>query len=285
LIESVGQYRLLEQVGRGPAGDVFRARDTRAGRTVTLRVFPAHLSAATDEGRRFLDAASEAAALSHPNIAAVYECGESAEFGGRLFMASEFLSGQTIAFLVAGTPIQPRRALDLAAQLADALADAHAAGIRDGHISAETVIVTQKGNAKLVDVGLARWTGTPGEARVAASDRADIQAVGEVLYHMLVGRAPLKKAPAPPSRLNAAVPRELDEVVLRALGTVPQPYEAAATFAAELRAVGAVLDVRATPEAPVGEASSGRATALVVVAVLAAIAAVAAWWLLRRPAS
>jgi hypothetical protein len=149
----------------------------------------------------------------------------------------------------------------------------------------DTVIVTQKGNAKLVDVGLAGWTAGPGQVGTPGADRVDIAAVGGVLYHMLVGRAPLPKAPAPPSRLNPAVPVELDEVVARALGTASPPYEAAATFAAELRAAGAALDARTAP-GPVGaEPRAGRPTLFVVAAVLAAIAAAVAWWLLRRPVS
>src|SRR6185503_16675435 len=126
MFETLGHYKILDRIGAGGMGEVFRARDTRLGRTVAIKVIAPQI--ADDPGRRerFLEEARAAATLSHPNIAALYEIGEDQ---GRLFLAFEFVPGESLKTLIGGRPLNPRRAIDLAVQVADALADAQAGGI------------------------------------------------------------------------------------------------------------------------------------------------------------
>jgi serine/threonine-protein kinase len=147
--------------------------------------------------------------------------------------------------------------VDLASQIAEALADAHAADLIHGAITAEAIVITSKGHAKIADFGLAAWTArateTAGEAGGAVGYRADLSALGRILFEMLTGRAPVPGAGVP-SAVNRSLPREIDSIVGRALGK-SGGYEAAATLAAELRALGAILDVRS-------EASAAAAPAI-----------------------
>src|SRR5689334_4790805 len=126
MIESLAQYKILERIGAGGMGEVFRARDTRLGRTVAIKILRAEIAADPDRRDRFMREAQATAALSHPNIAALYEVGEDQ---GQLFLAFEFVPGEPLKAVIAGRPLNPRRAVNLAAQVADALADAHASGI------------------------------------------------------------------------------------------------------------------------------------------------------------
>jgi len=278
-IEALGHYKILDRIGTGGIGDVYRARDTRLGRTVAIKV--ASDDIVGDSARRdaFLRDARAAAALSHPNIAALYEAGED---DGRVFLALEFVPGDTLTQSIAGRPLNPRRALEFGIQLADALAEAHAVDIVHRDLRPDNIVVTPKGNAKILDFGLSDWT-SGGAARQAAAggaptgpaaalaymspeqalgergdQRTDIFSLGTILFEMFTGKAPfggsgagdtlvrIVQAVAPaPSTVNPALPRELDAVVAKAMAkSLDARYEAAAALAGELRSVAAVLDVR-----------------------------------------
>ena len=284
MFETLGQYKILDRIGAGGMGEVYRARDTRLGRTVAIKVLAASVADDQERRHRFLLEARATAALSHPNISALYEIGEDQ---GQLFLVFEFVPGETLKTAIAGRPMNQRRALDLAIQIADALADAHAAGIVHRDIKPDNIIVTPKGNAKILDFGLATWTAGGAEREHAATmmataagttlgtvaymspeqalgetvdQRTDIFSLGIVLFEMLTGRLPftgatstalalqIVQAPAPvPSSVNPSVPRELDVIVAKALSkSIDQRYESAATLAAELRSVVAILDVRSS---------------------------------------
>jgi serine/threonine-protein kinase len=278
---------------------VFRARDTRSGRTVAITVIGPAIAANAERRAQFLADARTAASLSHPNIAVVYEAGEDQN---QLFLVCEFVPGETLKNTIAGRPLNPRRAIDLGVQIADAFADAHAVGLVHRDLGCNTVIVTPKGNAKVLDFGLARWTAgdptvysSPEEAPGHPVDnRTDIFSVGVVLFEMLTGRLPFDvpvsaavphPAPAPaPSSINRSLPPELDPIVSKAMALgADDRYQSVATLAAELRAVGAVLDARSEAQeaaasltaAPQGDRSLGRW--LVLLALVAALAA-AAWY-------
>ena len=151
MIKTFGQYKILEVVEQRRLGDVYRARDTQVGRTVAITVVSD--SIATDPDRRgsFLHEARAAAAVSHPNIVTFYEVGDNDDC---LYLVHEFIQGQTLKGVIGGRPINPRRAVDLASQIAEGLANAHAADLVHGHIIVETIVIAPKGNAKITDLGL-----------------------------------------------------------------------------------------------------------------------------------
>src|SRR5215471_1272090 len=178
---NVAHYNLLDRMGEGGIGDVFRARDTKVGRTVALKVVAP--SIATDPRRlaRLLEDAHAAMALSHPNIATLFDVGEA---GGVHYLAYEFAAGRTLRDERGGASMNVRRAVDLAVQIADGVASAHAHGIVHGDLRPETVMVTGKGSAKVLDFGLAPWT-RGGEIRASAARSAyslPLEAVGVLAY-------------------------------------------------------------------------------------------------------
>jgi len=195
--------------------------------------------------------------------------------------------------------VNVRRAVELAIQIADAIADAHAAGYVHGGLSPDSIVITAKGHAKIPAFELASRGGfepgdeavrlrdydSPEEARgLAADDRSDIYSVGAVLYEMLTTRRPSHRGAAAPSASNRHVPRDLDDVALKAVAPNPDlRYQSAATFAAELRAVAAILDVRggAGDEEPAAPAPTHLGRIVVTALAILAAAAAVIWWFLR----
>ena len=293
---TVAHYTLLERLEPAGPGDLYRARDTKLGRTVAIRLLPADYvtdAAARDE---LLANARVVIALSHPNVTTLFDAGVHE---GRAYLAFEFLKGQSLRAEMAGRPMNVRRAVELAVQMADAVADAHAAGFVHGGLSPDSIVITAKGHAKIPafelasrggfepDAGAARLRDydSPEEARgQAADERSDIHSVGAVLYEMLTTRRPLHRGASAPSSSNSHVPKELDDIVL--LSVAPNPdsrFQSAATFAAELRAVAAILDVRggAGDEEEAIETRSTSVARVVVTAVVILIAVAAVLWWFR----
>lgn len=286
MVEALGQYRILEAAGPSSLGEVYRARDTKLGRTVAVTVVRKEI--ANDAGRteRFLNDARVATALSHPNIAITYEADRE---GGHLYVATEFVRGRSIRSLSAAGPMNPRRAVDLAVQLADAVAEAHAGGVTHGNLHADSVMVTPKGSAKILDFGLADWAsdrpfpaGAVAESAETVAQQGDIKAVGGILLEMLTGT----RAGTVQILETAQVPDELRSLVARATGA-DRPYEAAATLSAELRSIGAILDVRSgegePPARVVQQRSSLSTTMRWLLLALALAATVALVWAAMRP--
>jgi serine/threonine protein kinase len=320
LDESIAHYNLLERIGAGGLGDVYRARDTKVGRTVALKILPPEAPGDERRTEHFTAAVREAAALSHPNIATLFDAGES---GDRFYLAYEFVAGVTLRQEIGGRAVNPRRALELGIQLADALAEAHARDITHGDLRPDTIMVTAKGSAKLLDSGLSRWT-RGGRARAAAaaspdrvpadavavapylspeqaigSDidaRSDLFSLGAILYEMLTGRAAfaqtaaaspvlnvIRMTPPRPSDVNPALPIELDAIIGRALSKdIDARYQSAASFGAELRSVAAVLDVRAGEDtlADLIPLDEDPPSRTWIVLVVVVVAA-ALWWYLK----
>jgi eukaryotic-like serine/threonine-protein kinase len=294
-IAVIAHYNLLERLDPAGPGELFRARDTKKGRTVAIRVLPGGF---VDPANRqvFIERARGLSALSHPNVTTVFDVGEDE---GRIYIVFEFLKGQSLRSEMGGRAINVRRAMDLAIQMADAVADAHGCGYVHGGLSPDSVVITAKGHAKIPAFALASRDGfagpdaaqlhdydSPEEARGLPSDeRSDIYSVGAVLYEMLTGRRPLHRGASAPSASNPHVPKELDEIVLKAAAPNPDSrYQSAATFAAELRSAASILDVRGA----VGDEEDHDEVAphtvsrtLVLTIVMLLVIAAIAWWVLR----
>jgi len=256
----VSHYNLLERLEPAGPGELYRARDTRAGRTVTIRLLPPEYAPDAASRAAILEKANGLVGLSHPNVTALFEAGEH---DGRIYFAFEYLKGQSLRAEMGGRPMNVRRATEVAIQIADAVADAHAGGFIHGGLSPETIVITAKGNTKIPAFELAAHGGfvpasedpaavnlrdydSPDEARGKdADERSDIYSIGAVLFEMLTTRRPSHRGAAAPSASNARVPSELDEIVLKAAAPNPDSrYQSAATLAAELRSLLAILDVR-----------------------------------------
>ena len=290
----VAHYNLLERLEPAGPGDLYRARDTRLGRTVAVRVLPADFAIDAAARAALLEKARSLIALSHPNVTTLFE---AAEHDGRVYLAFEFLKGQSLRAEMAGRPMNVRRAVELAIQVADAVADAHAAGFVHGGLSPDSIVITAKGHAKIPAFELAARGGfdqdaadvrlrdydSPEEARgQEADERSDIYSVGAVLFEMLTTRRPLHRGAAVPSVSNRHVPAELDDIVLRAVAPNPASrFQSAATLAAELRSMGAILEVRGgagdEEEQVAGRSTSLGRVVLTALAILGVLGAVF-WW-------
>src|SRR6478609_57296 len=217
--ELIGHYRIESLIGVGGMGEVYLARDERLGRKVALKLLPERLTVDETQLSRFKTEARSASALNHPNILTVYEIGAEEN---RQFIATEFIEGMTLRASLAGGRINPHAALEIAVQVASALAAAHEAGVVHRDIKPENIMLRPDGYAKVLDFGIAKLTeqrpasdnqietaavlqtrpgfvlGTahymsPEQARGQKVDaRSDIWSLGVVLYEMVAGSQPFR---------------------------------------------------------------------------------------------
>ena len=252
----IGPYRVTDQIGKGGMGVVYRAHDMALDRTVAIKILPGHLSGDEEFVKRFVREARSAARLDHPNIVQVFQAGRMVSEGagggpGPCFIAMQYFDGQPLSELISDAGrIEPARALNVARQVAEALAAAHAAGIIHRDIKSSNILVASDDRVKVADFGLATciagegrritqtgaYLGTPEysspeQCEGAELDgRSDIYSLGVVLYEMLTGRVPFEaptplklfdrivhEAPEPLSRVQAGLPRELCALVGRML--------------------------------------------------------------------
>ena len=290
----IAHYNLLERLEPSGPGDLYRARDTKLGRTVAVRLLPADF---TVDRQRLIEGARGLSALSHPNVTALFDCGEH---DARVYLAFEFQKGQSLRAEAAGRPLNVRRAVEIAIQIADAVADAHAHGFGHGGLSPDSVVISAKGRAKIPAFELASQSGfdkndssgrltdynAPEEARgEPPDDRSDVYSVGAILYETLTTRRPMHRGASAPSASNPKVPKELDDIVLKALAPNPDSrFQSAVALAGSLRGSIAVLDALGVAGEEDGlvqtQSTSFGRVAAVAGAMLLVVAALA-WWFWR----
>ncbi|MBD3415036.1 MAG: protein kinase [Candidatus Aminicenantes bacterium] len=240
-----GKYKIIEKIGEGGMGQVYKAKDTRLDRMVALKFLPPDLTKDPEAKKRFLQEARAAAALDHPHICTIYEVDEAE---GQTFISMSYIQGQNLKDKLKEGPLDINRAKDIALQVAEGLRQAHEKGIIHRDIKPANIMLTEKGQAKITDFGLAKLTGgadltktstvmgtaaymSPEQARGDKIDhRTDIWSLGAMFYEMLSGKAPFQREreqasifallndkPTPLSLLRSDIPVHIETVIEKAM--------------------------------------------------------------------
>jgi serine/threonine protein kinase/cytochrome c-type biogenesis protein CcmH/NrfG len=259
-----GKYKIIEKIGEGGMGIVYKAEDTKLKRNVALKFLPSELTRDKKAKTRFIQEAQAAAALNHPHICTVYEVDESDD---QTFIAMEFIEGKTLKDKIEAGPLATDEAIDIASQVAEGLGEAHKKGIVHRDIKPANIMLTEKGQAKIMDFGLAKLSwgadltkpsmimGTvaymsPQQARGEPVDhRTDIWSLGAMLYEMLTAVKPFQKSheqalihsilneePSNVSAHRSDVPDYLEKVIEKALDKkVDRRFQTAEEMLQELK--------------------------------------------------
>jgi eukaryotic-like serine/threonine-protein kinase len=286
----IGNYKILGLAGAGGMGVVYRALDIKLERTVALKFLPEHVVSSSDEKERFLREARTASSLDHPNVGVIHGLDETAD--GHSFIVMAYYAGETLVHKLRRGPLPLAEAVDIAIQIAEGLAAAHAGTVVHRDIKPSNVILTQSGVAKIVDFGLARLTSTTGSTQSISTagtigymspeqtmgklidQRTDIWSLGIVLAEMVTGKNPftrdtpaatifaiLNEPPLPMDEMAEAtpeqVPIDLLRVIYRALSKEPATrYQSCREMVADLKEVRSHLDPAATTSPVTGNPSS-----------------------------
>jgi len=262
--ETVSHYKILEKIGGGGMGVVYKAQDTRLDRSVALKFLPPGLTRDPEARERFIHEAKAASALQHANICTVHDIGETED--GQLFIVMDCYDGETLKKKIERGPFPIEEAVAIAIQVAQGLSRAHEASIVHRDIKPANLMVTKRGEVKIVDFGLAKLSGrtvltktgstvgtvaymSPEQARSETVDaRTDVWSLGVVLYEMLTGKKPfeseyeqalvysiLSQDPKPMKDLRADVPEAIEKICRRAMAKDRTArYETASELLADL---------------------------------------------------
>jgi serine/threonine-protein kinase len=249
--KSFSHYRILEPLGKGGMGVVYKAEDTTLKRTVALKFLAQPSFAGDEEKDRFIREAQAAAALDHVNICTVYEVDETDD--GQIFIAMAYYEGETLKERIARGPLPVNEAIDLAIQVCRGLKKAHELGVVHRDIKPANIIITSDGVVKILDFGLAKLAGRPKLTKTGSTmgtaaymspeqslggfvdHRADLWSLGVMLYEMVAGCTPFRgeyehailysimnEDPEPVTEIRSDVPRELERVITRTIQKEPE---------------------------------------------------------------
>ena len=244
--KTISHYKILEKLGGGGMGVVYKAEDTKLKRMVALKFLPPHVSLDSEAKERFMHEAQAASALDHNNICTIHEIGESED--GQMYMAMALYEGETLQDKIERGPLPLEEALNIASQISEGLAKAHEKDIVHRDIKPANIMITSDGVAKILDFGLAKLSGrtkltkegttlgtvaymSPEQVRGEKADnRTDIWALGVILYEIVTGISPFKgdyeqaimysianETPEPITGLRTGVPMELERIINKAL--------------------------------------------------------------------
>jgi serine/threonine protein kinase/Tfp pilus assembly protein PilF len=248
--QTISHYKILEKIGQGGMGEIYKAKDTRLDRIVALKLLPPYLTRDPDAKDRFVREARAASQLEHPNICTVFEIDETAD--GQCFITMSYCEGLNLKARIKQKPLAVEEAVDIAVQTARGLDKAHKKGIVHRDIKPANIMITDDGIVKIVDFGLAKLTAqtkltregvtlgtiaymSPEQAEGEEIDRrTDIWSLGAVLYEMLTGQIPFKgeyeqaviysiinENPPPVTALRSGIPMELQRIVDKCLEKNP----------------------------------------------------------------
>jgi serine/threonine protein kinase/Flp pilus assembly protein TadD len=262
--QTISHYKILEKLGEGGMGIVYKAEDTKLKRTVALKFLPPEFTRDKDAKERFFVEAQAAAALEHQNICNIYEIEEAED---QIFIVMSYVEGQNLKEKIESGPLQIKESLKIAIQIAEGLQEAHEKGIVHRDIKSANIMITEKGQVKIMDFGLAKLKGkskltkagtTVGTAAYMSPEqsmgkkvdhRTDIWSLGVVLYEMVTGQLPFKgdyeqavvysilnEEPEPVTAIRTGIPQELERIINKTLVKDPSDrYQHADDMMVDLR--------------------------------------------------